>query len=167
MVSRAPPVIMPPPVFRPDWKTLARIASTPSKLLYLNACPVPTSLHRSCGATDKPKSAWTKKPSRWFCGPNHQTRAVGFEAQTGEPSTTLVLRLNQETDHRFWGQTGRNRCHQLWGQTEETRRNRFWGQTVTTDFDAKPVKSVRVVLNPNHSQTVDLGFEAQPRNSYS
>jgi hypothetical protein len=26
------------------------------------------------------------------------------------------------------------------------------------------VKTVRVVLRPNHSQTVDLGFEAQPRN---
>jgi hypothetical protein len=30
-----------------------------------------------------------------------QIRAAGFEAQTGKPSTTLVLRLNQETLHRF------------------------------------------------------------------
>jgi hypothetical protein len=29
------------------------------------------------------------------------------------------------------------------------------------------VKTVRVVLRPNHSQTVDLGFEAQPRNTHS
>jgi hypothetical protein len=29
------------------------------------------------------------------------------------------------------------------------------------------VKTVRVVLRPNHSQTVDLGFEAQPRNPRS
>jgi hypothetical protein len=29
------------------------------------------------------------------------------------------------------------------------------------------VKTVRVVLRPNHSQTVDLGFEAQPGNSCS
>jgi hypothetical protein len=27
--------------------------------------------------------------------------AAGFEAQTGKSSTTLVLRLNQETDHQF------------------------------------------------------------------
>jgi hypothetical protein len=39
----------------------------------------------------------TNKPSRWFWGPNHQTRAANFEAQTGKPSTTLVLWLNQET----------------------------------------------------------------------
>jgi hypothetical protein len=32
-----------------------------------------------------------------FDAPNHQTRAAGFEAQTRKPSTTLVLRLNQET----------------------------------------------------------------------
>jgi hypothetical protein len=37
-------------------------------------------------------------------------------------------------------------------------------QTVTTSFEAKPVKTVGVVLRPNYSQTVDLGFEAQPRN---
>jgi hypothetical protein len=41
--------------------------------------------------------AQTKKMSLWFWGPNHQTRVAGFEAQTGKPSTTLVLRLNQET----------------------------------------------------------------------
>jgi hypothetical protein len=32
-----------------------------------------------------------------FEPPNHLTRAAGFEAQTEKPSTTLVLRLNQET----------------------------------------------------------------------
>jgi hypothetical protein len=58
MVLRAPPVIAPPPVFRPDWETLARLASTASKLLDLDVCPVPTSLHWFCGATDKPKLAW-------------------------------------------------------------------------------------------------------------
>jgi hypothetical protein len=40
-------------------------------------------------------------------------------------------------------------------------------ETVATGFEAKPVNIVRVVLRPNHSQTVDLGFEAQPRNSRS
>jgi hypothetical protein len=38
-------------------------------------------------------------------------------------------------------------------------------ETVATGFEVKPAKTVRVVLRPNHSQTVDLGFEAQPRNS--
>jgi hypothetical protein len=38
-------------------------------------------------------------------------------------------------------------------------------KTVATGFETKPMKTVRVVLRPNHSQIVDLGFEAQPRNS--
>jgi hypothetical protein len=37
-------------------------------------------------------------------------------------------------------------------------------ETVATSFEAKPTKIVRVILRPNHSQTVDLGFEAQLRN---
>jgi hypothetical protein len=49
-----------------------------------------------------------------------------------------------------------------------------------SDFEVKPLtncrhrfcgpdrrETVQVVLRPNHSQTVDLGFEAQPRNSCS
>jgi hypothetical protein len=40
-------------------------------------------------------------------------------------------------------------------------------ETVATGFEAKPAKTFRVVLRPNHSQTVDLGFKAQPRNSCS
>jgi hypothetical protein len=34
-------------------------------------------------------------------------------------------------------------------------------ETVTTGFEVKPVKTVRVILRPNHSQIVDLSFEAQ------
>jgi hypothetical protein len=37
------------------------------------------------------------------------------------------------------------------------------GETVATSFEVKPAKTVRVVLRPNHSQTIDLGFNAQPR----
>jgi hypothetical protein len=40
-------------------------------------------------------------------------------------------------------------------------------KTIASGFEAKPIETVRVVLKPNHSQTVDLGFEAQPRNSCS
>jgi hypothetical protein len=40
-------------------------------------------------------------------------------------------------------------------------------ETVATGFEAKSAKIVRVVSRPNHSQTVDLGFEAQPRNPQS
>jgi hypothetical protein len=40
-------------------------------------------------------------------------------------------------------------------------------ETVATGFEVKPVKTVWVVLRPNHSQTVDLSFEALPRNPRS
>jgi hypothetical protein len=69
MVPRAPPVVAPPLVFRSDWKTLARLASTPSKPLDLDAYPALTSLHQFCGATEKPKPAC-------FLGPNQETAAV-------------------------------------------------------------------------------------------
>jgi hypothetical protein len=111
MVPHASPTVAPPPVFSPDWETLGRLASTPSKPLDLDVCPALTSLHRFCGATDKPKPAW-------FWGPNQETVAVilrpkspnqsyqfwgpnweifhhlGFEAQLRNPPT--VLRPNLE-----------------------------------------------------------------------
>jgi hypothetical protein len=72
-----------------------------SKLLDLDACPTPS--HPPAGFVAQPTNqslldfdAQTKKPLWWFWGPNHQTVAAGFEAQTGKPSTTLVLSLNQE-----------------------------------------------------------------------
>jgi hypothetical protein len=40
-------------------------------------------------------------------------------------------------------------------------------ETVANGFEAKPAKTIQMVLRPNHSQTVDLDFEAQPRNSHS
>jgi hypothetical protein len=58
MVPRAPPIIVPPPVFKTDWENLARLAFTLSKPLDLDACPVPTSLHQFYDATDKPKPTW-------------------------------------------------------------------------------------------------------------
>jgi hypothetical protein len=33
--------------------------------------------------------------------PKSPNQSYDFKAPTGKPSTTLVLRLNQETDHRF------------------------------------------------------------------
>jgi hypothetical protein len=114
MVPHAPPVVAPPPVFRPDWETLARHALTLSKLLDLNVRPAPTSLRRFYGATDKPKHAWV-------CGPNQETVAAGFEAIPSETVTTVfeakpvktirvVLRLNhsQTVAIGFEAQTDEN-----------------------------------------------------------
>jgi hypothetical protein len=58
MVPRAPPVVTPPPVFRLDWETLARLASTRIKPLDLEAKPGEIeTLRRFCDATDKSKPA--------------------------------------------------------------------------------------------------------------
>jgi hypothetical protein len=102
MVPRAPPAVTPPPVLRPDWKTLARLASTWSKPLDLDACPMPS--QPPVGFVAQPTKwndfgfeAQTKKSVWWFWGPNHQTVVAGFEAQPRKPSTTLVLRLSLET----------------------------------------------------------------------
>jgi hypothetical protein len=120
--------------------------------------------------------AQTKKPSRWFWDPIHQTEAVDFEAQTGKPSTTLVLRLNQETDCRFEVKPGETVATSFEAKLEKTVATGFEAkpektvavgfedkppETVTTSFGAKPTKTVRVVLRPNHSQTVTIDFEAQ------
>jgi hypothetical protein len=111
MVPCAPPAVVPLPVFKPDWETLVRLASTWSKPLDPDVCPTPTSLCRFCGATNKPKPAWfwgpnqetvavilrPKSPNRscWFWGPNWETlHHLSFEAQ---PRNRLsVLRPNQE-----------------------------------------------------------------------
>jgi hypothetical protein len=133
MVPHAPPVVAPPPVFRPDWETLVRLASTPSKLLDLDACPTSISLRRFCGAIDKPKPAWFWGPNQEtvavilrpkspnhsyrFWGPNREIHHhLGFEAQ---PRNSLpILRSNREKPSPpvlrpnrwksfewFWGQT--------------------------------------------------------------
>jgi hypothetical protein len=67
MVPRAPPIVAPPPVFRPDLETLARLASMPSKLLDLDACPVPP-------------------PSVGFVAQPTNRSLLGFEAQTKKSS---------------------------------------------------------------------------------
>jgi hypothetical protein len=57
----------------------------------------------------------------------------------------------------------------FWGSTKKptTGFESKPGEIVATGFEAKPAETVWVVLRPNHSQTVDLGFEAQPRNPLS
>jgi hypothetical protein len=121
--------------------------------------------------------AQTKKPSRWFWGSNHQTVVTGFEAQTGKPSTTSVLRLNQEivtidfeakpekpsppvlrSNQRkslppVLRSNQRNRRHRFWGQTGETAATVYEAKpekTIATGFEVKLKKTVPVVLRSNH-----------------
>jgi hypothetical protein len=99
--------------------------------------------------------AQTKKPSWWFWGPNHQTVAADFEAQTGKPkSTSFEAKPEKTITTDFKAKPEKIVTVVL--------RPNHW-QTIATGFEAKPEKTVSVVLRPNHWQTVDLDFEAQPK----
>jgi hypothetical protein len=115
MMPRSPSAVAPSPVLRQNWKTLARLASWWSKLPDVDACPhiifICSSVlrHKPTNHSLFGIEAQTKKPSRWFCGPNHQIVAAGFEAQIGKPERVVLRPNHNNRSHRFWGQTRRNR----------------------------------------------------------
>jgi hypothetical protein len=94
----------------------------------------------------------------WFWGSTKKP-TIGFEAKPGEiVATSLEAKLEKTVATCFED------------KLEKTVAVGFQAkplETVTTGFEAKSVKTVQVVLRPNHSQTVDLGFEAQSRNPCS
>jgi hypothetical protein len=118
--------------------------------------------------------------------PKLRNRSGDFDAQITKPELR-VLRSKPENPPPpwFWGSTKKPR------ETVATSFEAKLEKIVATGFEAKPVKTVaagfeaksletvatgfkvklvkivRVVLRPNHSQTVGIGFEAQPRNSRS
>jgi hypothetical protein len=92
----------------------------------------------------RPKSE--NPPPPWFWGSTKKPTAV-FEAKPGETVTTsFEAKLEKTIAAGF-----------------EAKLEK----TVATGFEAKPPETVRVVLWANHSKTVDLDFEAQPRNPHS
>jgi hypothetical protein len=99
--------------------------------------------------------------------PKLRNRRDDFEPQTTKPELS-VLRLKPENPPPawFWGSTKKSTTG-FESKPRETVATSFeakLAKIVATDFEVKPAKIVRVVLRLNHSQTVDLGFEAQPRN---
>jgi hypothetical protein len=78
-----------------------------------------------------------------------------------------ILWCDQQTEARLvLRPKPRNRCGDFEAQIQN-RRCWFWGpnqKTRATDFEAKLEKTIKVVLRPNHSQTVGPDFETQPRN---
>jgi hypothetical protein len=79
-------------------------------------------------------------PPAWFWGSTKKPTA-GFEATPGETVATGFK-----------------------AKPEKTVAAGFEAkppETVATDFEAKPTQIIRVVLRPNHSQTVTIGCEAQ------
>jgi hypothetical protein len=96
-----------------------------------------------------------------------RNRRGDFETQIIK-SELLVLRPKPGNPPPpwFWGSTNKLTpgFKAKPGETVTTGFEAKPAKTIATCFEAKLVKTVWVVLRPNHSQTVDLGFEAQPRN---
>jgi hypothetical protein len=85
-------------------------------------------------------------PPPWFWGSTKKPTS-GFEAKSGETvATSFEAKLEKTVATGF-----------------EARQVK----TVATGFEAKQAKTVWVVLRSNHSQTIELGFEAQPGNPRS
>jgi hypothetical protein len=139
-------------------KTLAWLASRWSKPSDLDACPAPN--HPPIGFVTQPTNrsllsfeAQTRKLTRWFWGINHQTRDVGFEAQTGKPPT-LVLRFNQETRPWFWGSTKKPNLGfeaQLRNPRSSSPRSRCRPHTTSPDLPIARPPSTRPVLDQPRS----------------
>jgi hypothetical protein len=102
--------------------------------------------------------------------PKPRNRRGDFEAQITKPKLP-VLRSKPENSPSPWflGSTKKPTINfeAKPGETITTSFEAKLEKTVATGFEVKPLETVRVVLRPNHSQTIDLGFEAQPRNSRS
>jgi hypothetical protein len=128
--------------------------------------------------------AQTKKPSRWFWGPNHQTKAAGFEAKPGETiATGFEAKPAKTVATGFEAKPPKTVATGFEAKPTKTITVGFEAkppETVSTGFEAKLLtnrrhqfwgtnwwETIPVVLRPNHWQTVDLGFKAQPRNPRS
>jgi hypothetical protein len=122
--------------------------------------------------------AQTKKLSRWFWGPNHQTEAVSFEAKPGETvATSFEAKLEKIVAVGFETKPLETVAAGFGVKPLETATAGFEAkplETVTTSFEAKPAKTVWVVLRPNtHKPSSSVlrpklmrnrpsGFEAKP-----
>jgi hypothetical protein len=102
--------------------------------------------------------------------PKPRNRYGDFDAQITKPELQ-ILRPKPENPLPpwFWGSTKKptTSFEAKSGKTVATSFEAKLAKTVAAGFEAKPLETVWVILRPNYSQTVDLGFEAQPRNPRS
>jgi hypothetical protein len=111
-----------------------------------------------------------------------RNRRGNFELQITKPELPVLRpKPRNPPPPWFWGSTKKpiTSFEAKLGETVATSLEAKLEKTVVAGFEAKPLevvatsfevkleKIVRVVLRPNLSQTVDLGFKAQLRNSRS
>jgi hypothetical protein len=110
----------------------------------------------------------TKKPTTGFEAKPGETIATSFDAKLEKTvATGFEAKLAKTVAASFEAKLAKTVAAGFEPKPPETVATGFDAkpsEIVATDFEAKPAKIVQVVLRPNHSQTVDLGFEAQLRN---
>jgi hypothetical protein len=127
-------------------------------------------------------------PPPWFWGSTKKL-TVGFEAKPGEiVATTFETKLEKTVTTSFEAKPEKTAAAGFDAKPPKTVTASFEAkpsetvsagfeakpletvaagfetkplETVATGFEAKLTKTIRVVLRPNHSQTVAIGFEAQ------
>jgi hypothetical protein len=102
-------------------------------------------------------------PSPWFWGSTKKPTA-DFEAKPGETViTSFEAKLEKTVAAGFEAKPPETVTIGFDGplKTVAAGFDAKPPETVTTGFEAKPVKTVQVVLRPNHSQTIAISFEAQ------
>jgi hypothetical protein len=112
-------------------------------------------------------------------GPKPRNRRDDFEAQItklelpvlrpkpGNPAPPWFRGSIKKPTAGFEAKPGKTVVTSFETKLEKTVATGFEAKpakTVAAGFEAKPLETVQVVLRPNHSQIVDLGFEAQSRN---
>jgi hypothetical protein len=117
--------------FEANWETLARLASTQSKPFDLDACPTPS--HPSISFETQPTNhcplgfkARNQETVAIILGPNYQTIATDFEAQTKK-----LKAISFEAKS---------------GETVATSFEAKPEKIVATGFEAKPEKTIPTIL---------------------
>jgi hypothetical protein len=102
--------------------------------------------------------------------PKPKNRRDDFDAQITKSELPILRpKLENPPPPWFWGSNNKLTpdFEAKPGETVATSFEAKLEKTVTVGFEAKLLKIIQVVLRPNHSQSVDLGFKAQPRNPRS
>jgi hypothetical protein len=100
----------------------------------------------------------------WFWGSTKKP-TVGFEAKPGETvATSFEAKLEKTVISGFESKPQKTVAAGFEAKPPEIAAVGFKAkpvETVATGFEVKPLETVQVILRPNHSQTVAIGFEVQ------
>jgi hypothetical protein len=110
----------------------------------------------------------TVASSHQFCDVINKPKPADFDGQTRKPSTSLILRLNQETVTTGFEDKPEKPSQWFWGQITDKPSTWFWGSTnkpVVTGFEAKIEKLSQWFWGQitDKPSTLVLRFNQKPR----